>query len=50
MKILSALWLDEQIEELNDWLKHHNKLHHQYRQKEHNRNYYVGKRIELSEN
>jgi hypothetical protein len=50
MEILSALWLDEKIEELNHWLKRHPKHHHQYRQKEHDRNYWVGKRIEIAEN
>jgi hypothetical protein len=49
MEILSALWLDEKIEELNYWLKHNHKSHHKYRQKKHDRNYWVGKRIELAE-
>ena len=47
MEILSALWLDEKIAELNDWIENHHKFHNQYRQKVHERNYWVQKRIEL---
>ncbi|MDN3621312.1 hypothetical protein QWY81_17730 [Polaribacter undariae] len=49
MELLTENKLDEKIEQLNYWLNHHHKLHHQYRQKEHARNYYVNKRIELAE-
>jgi hypothetical protein len=48
MEALTDNQLDEKIEQLNYWLNHHQKLHPQYRQKEHSRNYYVGKRIELA--
>lgn len=43
-------WLERKISELNKWLMNHNEAHFEYKQKLHNRNYYVNKLIELEEN
>lgn len=43
-------WLEKKIHSLNKWLMEHNDVHFEYKQKLHNRNYYVNKLIELEEN
>jgi hypothetical protein len=48
--IVSKQWLEAKVKELNDWLKEHEKgVHFEYAQKKQNRDYYVGKLIELEE-
>jgi hypothetical protein len=49
-KIVNKDWLDRRIEELNDWLFENKDNRKEYREKEHQRNYYVSKLIELEEN
>ncbi|MDC9722401.1 MAG: hypothetical protein PSN34_06465 [Urechidicola sp.] len=49
LNIYSKLGLEEKIAELNNWLNHHTAAHYNYARKERNRNYYVGKLIELEE-
>lgn len=48
MEVLTEIQLDEKIEQLNYWLNHRPKWHPKYKRKQHARNYYVGKRIELA--
>ena len=48
-KIVNKDWLDRRIYELNNWL-FENPVHEERRQKEHDRNFYVNKLIELEEN
>ena len=50
VKIVNKDWLDRRIEELNDWLFENKDNRTEYREKEHQRNYYVNKLIELEEN
>lgn len=49
MKV-SKHYLESKIADLNQWLMENAPVHFQYKQKEHNRNYYVRKLIELEEN
>lgn len=47
---VSSYWLNNKINELNDWLQCNHKTHFDYANKKHNRDYYVNKLIELEEN
>lgn len=49
IKIVNKDWLENNIKELNDWLFQNPQKSDTYREKEHNRNYYVNKLIELEE-
>jgi len=49
-KIVNKDWLENQIKELNHWLFQNSTDRIEYKEKEHNRNYYVNKLIELEEN
>ena len=42
-------WLENKVKSLNEWLQEKKETHFEYKQKLQNRNYYVGKLIELEE-
>lgn len=43
-------WLERKVAGLNEWLTNNGPAHFEFKQKTHNRNYYVNKLIELEEN
>lgn len=49
MKV-SSYWLNNKINELNEWLQFNSETHLHYAEKKQNRDYYVSKLIELEEN
>lgn len=49
-KIVNKQWLEKRIEELNHWLFYNPTKCREKWQKEHSRNYYVQKFIEMEEN
>lgn len=50
IKIVNKQWLEKRIEELNQWLFYNPTKCREKWQKEHCRNYYVQKFIEMEEN
>lgn len=50
VKIVNKRWLEKQIKELNDWLSNNTAKCREKWEKEHRRNYYVHKLIEMEEN
>lgn len=42
-------WLEQKVQELNEWIQQNPKTHFEYGINVHKRNYYVNKLIELEE-
>lgn len=42
-------YLENRVKKLNDWLLHHNEMHHMYKQQKQKRDYYVHKLTEMDD-